>query len=225
MANIVIIEDDEDIRELVLYTLASNQFNGLGFESGKDFFDENLSKDEVDLILLDVMLPGEDGLQILDKVRNDSRYEDVAIIMLTAKGSEMDKVKALDLGADDYIVKPFGILELVSRIQARLRRQKKESTLTFNEITLSKDKHEVRVNDEIIELTKKEFDLLAYLLSNKNIVISRERLLETVWGYDFVGESRTLDIHISTLRKNLNEASKYVQTVRGLGYKLGDYND
>ncbi len=225
MANIVIIEDDEDIRELVLYTLASNQFNGLGFESGKDFFDENLSKDEVDLILLDVMLPGEDGLQILDKVRNDSRYEDVAIIMLTAKGSEMDKVKALDLGADDYIVKPFGILELISRIQARLRRQKKESTLTFNEITLSKDKHEVRVNDEIIELTKKEFDLLAYLLSNKNIVISRERLLETVWGYDFVGESRTLDIHISTLRKNLNEASKYVQTVRGLGYKLGDYND
>lgn len=225
MARIIIIEDDEDIRELVLYTLKSNQLQGLGFESGKDFFDENLSEDEVDVILLDVMLPGEDGLKILEKLRNDARYEDTAIIMLTAKGSEMDKVKALDLGADDYIVKPFGILELISRIQARLRRAKKSDILTFNEITLIKDKYEVKVSDVKVELTRKEFELLNYLLNNPNVVISRERLLESVWGYDFVGESRTLDIHISTLRKNLLSAAKYVQTVRGLGYKLGDTDD
>lgn len=223
MATIVIIEDDQDIRELVLYTLKSNQLDGLGFESGRAFFDAKV--DKVDLILLDVMLPEEDGLQILQKLRSDSKYSELPVIMLTAKGSEMDKVKALDLGADDYVVKPFGVLELMSRIQARLRRVKKESELSFKEISLNKDKYEVRVNTKRVELTNKEFELLEYLLMNPNIVISREKLLEKVWGYDFEGESRTLDIHVSTLRKNLNEASKYIHTVRGVGYKIGDSDD
>lgn len=225
MATIVIIEDDQDIRELVLYTLKSNGLFGLGFESGQDFFDANLKADDVDCFLLDVMLPGDDGLEILRKLRKDNDYKDHPIIMLTAKDSEMDKVKALDLGADDYVVKPFGVLELMSRIQARLRRTKKVNELEFYGITLNIDKHEVRVDNKKIELTNKEFDLLEYLMRNPNRVLSREALLETVWGYDFEGESRTLDIHVSTLRKNLESSSKYLQTVRGLGYKLGDLDD
>ncbi len=225
MATIIIIEDDQDIRELVLYTLKSNQYHGLGFESGREFFDANLKKSDVDVILLDVMLPEDDGLSILSKLRSSSEFSEVPIIMLTAKGSEMDKVKALDLGADDYVVKPFGVLELMSRIQARLRRVSKSQVLSFKEITLDKEKYEVRVDQELIELTNKEFDLLEYMLKNPNIVLSREKLLEKIWGYDFEGESRTLDIHVSTLRKNLLSASKYLQTVRGVGYKLGDFND
>ena len=214
MATIVIIEDDQDIRELVLYTLKSNQYDGLGFECGRDFFDANLSKDAVDLILLDVMLPDDDGLSILKRLRESKEFYEVPIIMLTAKGSEMDKVKALDLGADDYVVKPFGVLELMSRIQARLRRVSKSNILSFKEITMDKEKYEVKVNDEVLELTNKEFDLLEYFLNNPNIVLSREKLLEKVWGYNFEGESRTLDIHVSTLRKNLLSASKYLQTRR-----------
>ena len=225
MATIVIIEDDQDIRELVLYTLKSNQFDGLGFESGRQFFDANLKRKDIDLILLDVMLPEMDGLKILDKLRNISEFVDIPIIMLTAKNSEMDKVKALDLGADDYVVKPFGVLELMSRIQARLRRVQKADVLVFHEISFNKDKYEVRVDGEVIELTNKEFELLEYLLKNPEIVISREKLLEKIWGYDFEGESRTLDIHVSTLRKNLKSASKYIQTVRGVGYKLGEKHD
>ena len=208
MVNIVIIEDDQDIRELVLYTLNSNQMNGLGYESYKDFLSANLKSSEIDLILLDIMLPEENGLEILAKLRATSGYTDTPIIMLTAKGSELDKVKALDLGADDYIVKPFGVLELVSRIKARLRRSKKENILSFKELTLNKEKYVVLVNGEKVELTNKEFELLEYLLNNQNIVLSR-----------------TLDIHISTLRKNLLSASKYIQTVRGIGYKIGDSND
>ena len=219
MVNIVIIEDDQDIRELVLYTLNSNQMNGLGYESYKDFLSANLKSSEIDLILLDIMLPEENGLEILAKLRATSGYTDTPIIMLTAKGSELDKVKALDLGADDYIVKPFGVLELVSRIKARLRRSKKENILSFKELTLNKEKYVVLVNGEKVELTNKEFELLEYLLNNQNIVLSREKILEKIWGYDFEGESRTLDIHISTLRKNLLSASKYIQTVRGIGYK------
>ncbi len=225
MVNIVIIEDDQDIRELVLYTLNSNQMNGLGYESYKDFLSANLKSSEIDLILLDIMLPEENGLEILAKLRATSGYTDTPIIMLTAKGSELDKVKALDLGADDYIVKPFGVLELVSRIKARLRRSKKENILSFKELTLNKEKYVVLVNGEKVELTNKEFELLEYLLNNQNIVLSREKILEKIWGYDFEGESRTLDIHISTLRKNLLSASKYIQTVRGIGYKIGDSND
>lgn len=225
MVNIVIIEDDQDIRELVLYTLNSNQMNGLGYESFKEFLSADLKSSEIDLILLDIMLPEENGLEILAKLRLMSGFNDTPIIMLTAKGSELDKVKALDLGADDYIVKPFGVLELVSRIKARLRRSKKVSNLSFNELSLNKEKYEVHVNDQKVELTNKEFELLEYLLNNQNIVLSREKILEKIWGYDFEGESRTLDIHISTLRKNLLSAAKYIQTVRGIGYKIGDSND
>ena len=152
MAKIVIIEDEEDIRELVLYSLKSNQLEGLGFASGQEFFKADLAEGEIDLILLDVMLPDEDGLQILAKLRSDHRYEDLPIIMLTARSSEMDKVKALDLGADDYVVKPFGILELISRINARLRRSKSNDLLVFNEITIDQSRYEVKVNNQLIEL-------------------------------------------------------------------------
>ncbi len=225
MSTIVIIEDNQDIRDLVIYTLKTNQMEAIGFESGEDFFKEKLDLSKIDLILLDVMLPEEDGLSILKKIRNSSKYEDIPIIMLTAKSSEIDKVKALDLGADDYIVKPFGVLELIARISARLRRIKKDNILVYKGINLNQDTYEVSVNSKLIQLTNKEFDLLAYFLLNPNIVIKREKLLAKVWGYDFEGESRTLDIHISTLRKHLNDHSKYIQTVRSIGYKLGDVDE
>ncbi len=225
MTTIVIIEDDQDIRELVLYTLKSNQMEGLGFESSREFYDAKLSKEDFDLMLLDVMLPDEDGLSILETLRSHPSYHDIPIIMLTAKGSEMDKVKALDLGADDYIVKPFGVLELVSRIKARLRRMNTSKVLKYKEIQLDKEKYIVKVTGQVIELPNKEFELLEYFLINPDIVLSRERLIEKVWGYDFEGESRTLDIHISNLRKNLQDGAKYISTVRGVGYKLGDSDD
>ena len=225
MPTIVIIEDDQDIRDLVLYTLKSNQMQGLGFESGEAFFNEALDRNQVDLILLDVMLPKDDGLSILKKLRAHAEYKEIPIIMLTAKNSEMDKVRALDLGADDYVVKPFGVLELMSRIQARLRRVIKATELSFKEITLNVEKHEVKVNGELVQLTNKEFELLVHFLNNPNHVITREALLEKIWGFNFEVESRTLDIHVSTLRKNLLSASKYIQTIRGIGYKLGDPHD
>lgn len=221
MENIIIIEDEEDIRELVIYSLKSNQLNGIGFESGASFFAADMSQADVALILLDVMLPDEDGLTILKKLRADTRYEDLPIIMLTARGSEMDKVKALDLGADDYIVKPFGILELTSRINARLRRRKQSDIISFNEIVIDQSKYEVRINSELVILPNKEYELLVYLIKNQELLVSRESLLLKVWGYDYEGESRTLDIHISNLRKNLGDYAHYLQTIRGLGFKLG----
>ena len=224
MAKIVIIEDEEDIRELVLYSLKSNQLEGLGFASGQEFFKADLAEGKIDLILLDVMLPDEDGLQILAKLRSDHRYEDLPIIMLTARSSEMDKVKALDLGADDYVVKPFGILELISRINARLRRSKSNDLLVFNEITIDQSRYEVKVNNQLIELPNKEYELLLYLMKNQNLLVSRDSLLLKIWGYDYEGESRTLDIHISNLRKNLGDYAGYIQTVRGQGFKLGSKN-
>lgn len=223
MNKIVIIEDDQDIRELVLYTLEMNGLEGLAFASFKEFLAQDIK--EVDLFLLDIMLPDEDGLKILEKLRSNAKYSNLPIIMLTAKGSEMDKVKALNLGADDYIVKPFGVLELVARINARLRRQSKANIKSFKDIILNMDLYELRVNNKIVNLTNKELELLKYFLDSPNIVISRESLLEKIWGYDFEGESRTLDIHISNLRKNLGTSSKYLQTIRGIGYKLGEIND
>lgn len=222
MGNIIIIEDDLDIRELVIYSLKSNQLNGIGFDSGEAFFSSDIKVDEISLILLDVMLPKDDGLSILQKLRSNSKYEHIPVIMLTARGSEMDKVKALDLGADDYVVKPFGILELMSRINARLRNSKKVSKLTYKNIELDTDKYEVKVDNEVVTLTKKEYELLLYLVRNKGIVVEREVLIEKVWGFDFIGESRTLDIHISTLRKNLGESARLLKTVRGVGYMFGD---
>lgn len=222
MAKIVIIEDDLDIRELVLYSLTSNQLEGVGFDSGQAFFNSGLKSGDVSLFLLDVMLPDDDGLSILKRLRSDANFEATPIIMLTARSSEMDKVKALDLGADDYIVKPFGILELISRINARLRRQQPKSIVSYGPIHIDTHKYQVHVNEQVVELPNKEYELLLYLTSNAEMVIAREILFEKIWGYDFEGESRTLDIHMSNLRKNLRDAAKYLITVRGVGFKLRD---
>ena len=223
MTKIVIIEDDQDIRDLVNYTLEVNGMEGFGFSDYQSFLDAKIM--HVDLFILDVMLPKEDGLQIIENLKKQSHYNHAPIIMLTAKGSELDKVKALNLGADDYIVKPFGVLELVARIKARLRHIEKNVQLTFKDIVLNVERYELKVEGEIVSLTNKEFEILKYLMENVNRVISRESLLEKIWGYDFEGESRTLDIHISTLRKQLKSQAQYLQTVRGVGYKLGDIHD
>lgn len=223
MIKIVIIEDDQDIRDLVNYTLEVNGMEGFGFSDYQSFLDAKIT--HVDLFILDVMLPKEDGLQIIENLKKQSDYNRVPIIMLTAKGSELNKVKALNLGADDYIVKPFGVLELVARIKARLRHVEKHIQLEFKGILLNVDRYETKVDDEVISLTNKEFEILKYLMENVNRVISRELLLEKIWGYDFEGESRTLDIHISTLRKQLKSQAQYLQTVRGVGYKLGETHD
>lgn len=224
MIKIFLVEDDENIRELVIYALNSNGFEAIGFEKGSDLFSQ-LKKSKPHLVLLDIMLPDEDGLNILKKIKLDKATQKVPIIMLTAKGSEFDKVKGLDLGADDYITKPFSILELISRIRAVLRRSTHEDSIdviSFENIKLDIKKHTVKVNNENITLTYKEFQLLQYLLQNRGIVLSREKIMERIWGFSFEGESRTVDVHINTLRQKLGDGGTLIETVRGIGYKMGD---
>lgn len=220
MPLIYIIEDDEDIRELVLYALKSNGFEAKGFESGHTLFKSPIP----DLILLDIMLPGDDGYTILNKLKKNFRTSDIPVIMLTAKTSELDKVKSLDMGADDYIEKPFGIMELISRVKAVLRRSKRNENrvVSFREITIDYDKYLVTVNDKNIKLTHKEFELLYYLVRNQGLVLSREKIMNEVWGFEFEGETRTIDVHIRTLRLKLGNAGKYIHTIRNVGYKLGE---
>ncbi|HSH35117.1 response regulator transcription factor [Schnuerera sp.] len=221
MSLIYCIEDDESIRELVVYALNNNGFEAVGFENGDTLFDSPIP----DLIILDIMLPGEDGYTILKKLRSNFRTSDIPIIMLTAKTSEFDKVKSLDMGADDYIEKPFGIMELISRVKAVLRRSNKKSTTTkliFKEISMDYEKYRVSVDDKEITLTHKEFELLYYLMKNQEIVLSRNQIMNKVWDFDFEGETRTIDVHIRTLRLKLGKAGKYIQTIRNVGYKLGD---
>lgn len=226
MPYIIIIEDDEDIRELVHYALEAANFTCAGFENGNDFFLEIGKGGRLpDLVLLDIMLPGEDGLSILKRLRGDSRYNNIPIIMLTAKGSEADKVKGLNSGADDYIAKPFGVTEMLARINAVLRRSgdaaKKKTRLEYNEIVLDNDRHIVTVGGKTVLLTFMEFELLYYLLLNVDIVLSRDTLMDNVWGYDYKGESRTVDMHIKTLRQKLGTAGEHIKTVRNVGYKIG----
>lgn len=224
MALIYILEDDESIRELVIYTLKNSQFEAEGFEEGDEFF-KQCSIAKPDFVLLDIMLPGEDGLAILQRLKEKTETKDIPVIMLTAKSSEIDKVKGLDLGADDYVTKPFGVMELISRIKAVMRRTKKntcESILEFGDILLDTQKHEVLVSGVACHLTYKEFELLKYLLANKEIVLSRENIMEKVWGFDFEGESRTVDMHIKTLRQKLGSNGQHIKTVRNVGYKIGD---
>ena len=179
-----------------------------------------------DLVLLDVMLPREDGLALLKKLRNGSRTKHLPVIMLTAKGSEYDKVKGLDLGADDYLPKPFGVLELISRINAVLRRsgtaERREKTFSYKNVTLDDERRLVRVDGEKVTLTFKEYELLRHILANAERVLSRDGILESVWGYDFEGESRTLDMHIKTLRRKLGPAGEHIKTIRNVGYKIGE---
>jgi two-component system alkaline phosphatase synthesis response regulator PhoP len=207
-----------------MYALQSAGFETTGFESGEEFFRE-LNNSLPNLVLLDIMLPGEDGLSILKKLRSEPHTKAIPIIMLTAKGGELDKVKALDMGADDYIPKPFGVMELTSRVNAVLRRTmpepQPENGITIGIVTVDNARREVRIDGAKVELTFKEFELLFYLAQNAEMAVSRDKLMEVVWGYTFEGESRTLDMHIRTLRRKLGAAGEYLKTVRNVGYKLG----
>ena len=217
------VEDEKNIRELLVYTLETTGFSAKGFVDGKEL-QAALKKELPVLILLDIMLPGEDGLEILKKLKNSSKTKDIPVIMVTAKGSEYDKVVGLDSGADDYVTKPFGMMELISRIKAVLRRsgkQQDKTKLSVGGICLDTKKHEVKVDGESVVLTLKEFELLEKLMRNQGIVLTRDQLLTEIWGYDFDGETRTVDVHIRTLRQKLGEQGSLVKTVRGVGYRIG----
>lgn len=210
------VEDDDNIRELVIYTLETTGLKAKGFAEGTAFM-EALAFDTPELILLDIMLPGEDGLELLKKLKNSAKTKDIPVIMVTAKGAEYDKVIGLDSGADDYVTKPFGMMELVSRIKAVLRRSgrvQEQDMLSVNGVSVDVKKHEVKVAGEIVTLTLKEFELLERLMRNQNIVLTRDQLLEDIWGYDFDGETRTVDVHVRTLRQKLGEKGDIIKTVR-----------
>jgi len=217
------VEDDDSIRELVVYTLNQMGMETRGFTCGDEFWPA-MEKKLPELILLDVMLPGEDGLLILKKLHDDQKTTDIPVVMVTAKGTEFDRVKGLDLGADDYIVKPFGMSELIARVRARLRRiapKANEDILTIGAITLDKRGHTVRINGESIALTIKEYDLLCLLMENQGMAFSREQLLDKVWDYGYDGGTRTVDVHIQTLRAKLGDSGRMIETVRGIGYRFG----
>lgn len=221
------VEDDDSIRELMLYTLRTTGFDAKGFADAESFW-ETVRQQPVDLIVLDIMLPGEDGLSLLARLRSDRRTTDIPIIMATAKGTEYDKVKGLDLGADDYLVKPFGMMEMVSRIKAVLRRAHKNTNmqpLHFGELTLDPESYTVRNQEGKVVLTLKEFDLLALLMAHPDRVFTRQELLDRIWGTQFFGETRTVDVHIGTLRTKLGNCGDYIKTVRGVGYRMEDHND
>ena len=218
------VEDDSNIRELVVYTLETTGFRARGFEDGKEFW-ETLALETPRLVLLDIMLPGEDGIEILKKLKSSSRTREIPVIMVTAKGAEYDKVKGLDLGADDYVTKPFGMMELVSRVKAVLRRSEKaardqKNILASGDIEIDTQKHEVTAAGEVVNLTLKEYELLKRLMENQNVVMTRDRLLEDIWGYDFDGETRTVDVHVRTLRQKLGVCGDKIETVRGVGYRM-----
>ena len=220
---IYLVEDDDSIRELVIYTLYSTGFEAVGFMCAKDFW-KGIEKQMPALVLLDIMLPDEDGLQILKKLRGNTSTKKVPVIMLTAKGTEYDKVVGLDSGADDYIPKPFGMMELVSRIKAVLRRTepvKDENVFEAGSISVDIDKHLVMADGKEVTLTLKEFELLCYLLKNKGFVLSRDKILSRIWGYDIDVETRTVDVHIRTLRQKLGGCGEMIETVRGVGYRIG----
>ena len=222
MRKIYCVEDDSSIRELLEYTLRSSGFDVRGFENASDFMTA-LSGSLPSLVLLDIMLPDRDGMQVLHELRSRNETKSVPVILLTAKGGRLDKIKGLD-GADDYITKPFDVLELVSRINAVLRRtsapdENKKASLQYKDVEIDTDSRTVTVAGVPVTLTFKEFELLYYLVSNKGIVLSRDKLMNEVWGTDFEGETRTVDVHIRTLRQKLGRAGEYIVTVRNVGYK------
>lgn len=220
---VYIVEDDTSIRELEMYALKNANFSVVGFEEGTSFLKE-LDKKIPDIILLDIMLPQGDGLQLLSQIRNTAQYSNIPVIMVTAKTSEIDAVKGLDMGADDYIAKPFGVMELVSRVKAILRRTEKKArpVLAYKNIELDEGRHTVLVNKSEVELTYKEYEILKHLIRNRGIVLSRDRLMEIVWGYNFEQGNRTVDVHIQSLRKKLGDAGEHIKTIRNVGYKVGD---
>ena len=215
---IYIVEDEERIRELESYALEKNDFEVMSFENSVEFY-KALEIRLPDLILLDIMLPGDDGLTILKKLRDNAEHKNIPVIIISAKDTELDRVKGLDLGADDYMCKPFGVMEMVSRVKARLRGVfEQKDHLKYMGITISEKTREVTVNGEQIELTYKEFELLKLFMYNPKIVIKRDIILDKIWGRDSTG--RTLDVHIRTLRAKLGEYGRYIVTVRNVGYKL-----
>lgn len=217
------VEDDDNIRELVIYTLETTGLKAQGFAEGSAFM-EALAFDTPELILLDIMLPGEDGLAILKRLKSSSKTKDIPVIMVTAKGAEYDKVIGLDSGADDYVTKPFGMMELISRIKAVLRRtgrNAEQEDMSAAGVHVNVRKHEVTVEGKPVTLTLKEFELLERLMRNRNIVLTRDQLLEDIWGYDFDGETRTVDVHVRTLRQKLGDKGDIIETVRGVGYRIG----
>ena len=227
MDMIYCVEDDVSIRELIVYTLKMSGFEAEGYSDSIAFFDA-LKYKKPQLVILDIMLNGKDGLQILKELKSNPDYKDIPVIMATAKTSEFDKITGLDMGADDYLSKPFGMMEMVSRIKAVLRRSKANipaDIVTYGDIEIDKLKHIVRHNNELLNLTLKEYELLLLLCENPGIVFSREQLLEKIWGSDFLGESRTIDVHIGTLRNKLKEAGEDIRTVHGVGYCLKEGQD
>ena len=220
----VLIEDDPSIRKLVEYSLSSNGISIVSFPSGEEAFESDLK--DAELFILDIMLPGMDGMEILSRIRKDPTLGRVPVIMLTAKDSEYDIAKGLDDGADDYIPKPFGILELISRVKAAIRRgrmngeEKKKETLSSGDINMDVTSHRAYLGDREISLTQKEYALLEYFLTHKGIALSRDKLLTEVWGYNYVGETRTVDVHIRHLRENLGTEGDKIETVKGLGYRF-----
>lgn len=217
---IYLVEDDKSIRNLVEYALREKGYEVAGYEDGSQIVSD-VKENPGELLILDIMLPEKDGISILKEIRE---FSDMPIIMLTARTDEFDKVMGLDLGADDYITKPFSILELISRVKAVLRRSKKKDTdhISYKEVRLNMKKRSVKVDGEKIDLTYKEFEMLLLFMSNIGNVITRDDFLLKVWGYDYEGETRTVDVHIASLRAKLKKAGKYIETVRNLGYKFGE---
>lgn len=222
MSLIYILEDDKNIREIESYSLKNSGYSVEEFEYAKPFWNK-VSERKPDLVLLDIMLPDSDGVEVLKKLRRNPETKKVPVVMVTAKSTEIDKVKGLDNGADDYITKPFGVMELISRVKAVLRRvnqMEEEKLMRLHEIFMDNEKRMVYVSDVPCELTYKEFELLKLFLQNAGIVMARESIMERVWGVDFEGEPRTLDMHIKTLRQKLGSAGKYIKTVRNVGYRI-----
>lgn len=220
------VEDDDAIRELMIYSLKTAGFEAKGFPEAASFW-EGLEEASPDLVVLDVMMPGQDGISVLQDLRRQTRWLAIPVIMATAKGTEIDKVQSLDMGADDYLVKPFGMMEMISRIKAVLRRTQKqeEQELAFATIRINLASHKVYVQDSKVELTLKEFELLHLFMRLPQKVFTRQELLDKVWGQDFMGETRTVDVHVGTLRQKLGQAGHLVKTVRGVGYLLEQNHD
>ena len=220
---VYIVEDDNNISEIESFALKNSGYITEVFETGKIFF-KHLQNKKPDIVLLDILLPDMDGLEILKKMKNTPDYKKIPVILVTAKTTEIDKVKGLDLGADDYISKPFGIMELISRVKALLRRTlnlEEEKVLSYESVVMDVEKRAVYVNNDAVELTYKEFELLKLLLQNSGIVLRREVIMDRVWGTEFEGESRTLDMHIKTLRQKLGEGGTIIKTIRNVGYEIG----
>ena len=216
------VDDDSTIREIEVYALIQTGFEAVGFADGKSML-EALKTQTPDLIILDIMMSGMDGMEVLRVIRNNPKTNRIPVIMATSKGTEMDKITGLDSGADDYLCKPFGVMEMISRVKAVLRRcqrEDKSDILTYGEIRLCQSEHTVTVDGERVNLTNKEFMLLMTFMSEPGIVFSRDKLLSLIWGVDYLGESRTVDMHIKTLRQKLGAAGKYIETVIGVGYRL-----